>query len=306
MSRVLQLLNSGPLCTVQDMGRFGKNHLGLTSGGCYDPFTMQIANKLVGNPLDSAVLEITLGHFEARVLAPCTIALCGPEIAFYVNEKQRALWHSIYLKPGDIIRLGQAQFGIRNILALSGGIKTPLFFGSQSTVIREQIGNKLSSFDFVFQHQPSYSAEKSLAQHLIPQTSAAPINMILGAQCDAFSQTDITRFLTSSYLVTNQCDRMGYRLSGAKVDSPKGARYSEGIALGAIQIPADGQPIVLLNDRQTIGGYPKLGAVTQLDCARLLQKRPGDDVFFEAISLERAHNLAHLAKVKHQKVLDSI
>ncbi|KPV97278.1 KipI antagonist [Pseudoalteromonas sp. P1-9] len=307
MTSVLKVINPGLYCCVQDLGRFGQNHLGLTTGGCHDPYAFKIANALVGNPINSPALELTLGGFRAEVLVPITIALTGPNVEFTVNNKSQALWQSIQVTRGDLIEIATPHTGLRHTLAISGGIKAQSHFTSVSTVLREGLGCKIEANTPIKQQVPRFTKHKRLPANLLPNyCQNTPLNMVLALQHHEFSTADINRFLNSSYTVTVQSDRMGYRLQGAVLESPTGARFSEGINLGAIQVPADGQPIVLLNDRQTIGGYPKLGSVTALDCANLLQKRAGDEVAFNAISIEKAQTLNHLAQVKLQRALDTL
>ena len=306
MTAALKVLNPGTCSTIQDLGRFGQNHLGLTTGGSHDPYAFKLANALVGNPLGSPALEITLGQFQAQALIPFTFAVTGPEVRLTVNNKIKSLWHSHYVKRGDIIHIAEPKHGLRHTLAISGAVKGKKCFGSVSTVLREGLGEKLSAEDIIKITKPLFATEKQLATKYISTYERTELNVVLGLQQSEFQPIDINRFFASNFTVSNHCDRMGYRLTGNTIKAPAGARYSEGINLGAIQVPADGQPIVLLNDRQTIGGYAKLGSVTALDCAQLLQMRPGQPLTFTPISIESARSIALLEQVKLESALTSL
>ena len=301
MTSVLKVTHPGLYCCVQDLGRFGQNHLGLTTGGCHDQYAFKVANALVGNPSNSPALELTLGGFRAEVLAPITIALTGPNNEFTINNKRQALWQNIQVARGDVIEIATPHIGLRHTLAISGGVKAQSHFTSVSTVMREGLGCKIEANTLIKQQAPRFTKQKRLPANLIPNyCQNTPLNMVLALQHHEFSAADINRFLSSSYTVTGQSDRMGYRIQGAALESPTGARFSEGINLGAIQVPADGQPIVLLNDRQTIGGYPKLGSVISLDTAKLAQLTPGAKVHFEEVTIDDAHSLHLLHRQKRE------
>jgi biotin-dependent carboxylase-like uncharacterized protein len=306
ISAILKIINAGGLVTFQDLGRFGHNHLGLTTGGTHDPYAFQIANALVGNNYQSTALEITMGQFSAQVLATCTLALTGPDVALSINKQRVNLWQSHRVKYGDIIEISTPICGLRHTLAISGGIAARRYFSSTSTVLREGLGQRLQSGNIIKQHAYILGTEKKLNAKFISHYNKHALNVVLGLQAKQFKPSEINRFFATEYRVKQQSDKMGYRLSGISIESPNSVRYSEGINLGAIQIPADGQPIILLNDRQTIGGYPKIGSVTALDCAKLLQYRPDEKVLFQPINVEQAQSNALLAHSKLNRAIESL
>lgn len=301
----LKIISPGTLSLLQDAGRFGMTALGLTQGGPLDAHSFAWANALVGNPPNSTVIEHSIGGLVLQASAACTVAVTGAELPLQLNGKPVACWQALTLKAGDELELGYMTRGLRAYLAVSGGIAAPLQFGSSATVMREgvgglaQDGSKLQADDLLPLGQ---AAELALAittptaaiqQLTLPPTDKAQplqLRLLPGYQAASFSPTELARFFLNPYQVTASCDRMGYKLSGSAIQCTSRTLLSEGISLGAVQIPPDGQPIVLLNDRQTLGGYPKIGAVLSLDCWKLGQAAPGSLVQFSAIDSYQAHN----------------
>jgi len=300
---------------IQDLGRFGQHGIGLTNGGPLDYQAFYWANRLCQNPINSSALEITLGGLELTAISATKIAVTGASVELFINDQVKALWRSHTVNSGDIIRLGVAKMGMRAYLAVDGGFQIKKSFGSSATVCRENIGglqgkalaendflpiktlsNKIE-VDFILakQHRPIYSDEVVL-------------RTIVGYQHQHFSVLAKRLFFSSEFTVSEHCDRMGYRLFNELINQHVSADIdgilSEGICHGAIQMPADGQPIILLNDRQTIGGYPKIGSVIALDTNKLAQLGQSAKVRFEEISMEEAHsaNLLALRQFKYTKL----
>ena len=219
-----------------------------------------------------------------------------------VNGQPTPLWRSFFVKAGDTITLGFSSCGVRCYVAVAGGFAIKSSFGSTATVCRESVGgltgNKLAAKD-VLPCQP-LAAVNNKSTWLLPENSQPTyssdvlLHTVLSYQQAHFSNIEKRLFFSCEYQVSKHWDRMGYRLQGRSIKADVDGILSEGICYGAVQIPADGQPIVLLNDRQTIGGYPKIGAVISQDCAKLSQCRQGDKVRFEPISISQADNLFHL------------
>jgi biotin-dependent carboxylase-like uncharacterized protein len=209
------------------------------------------------------------------------------------------------MRAGDRLSLGALHSGLRNYLGVSGGIRATPQFGSTATVVREGIGG-LDGKPLRVGHTLPVGACEERARLRAPAVAIpdygvahqSPLRIIMGYQWMEFSATDRARFLHGTYRITPQSDRMGYRLRGTALQIGSRSLLSEGICHGAVQIPGDGQPIVLLADRQTIGGYPKLGSVLSLDCARLAQCSADAEVSFTALSMESAHPLLHLARAR--------
>jgi biotin-dependent carboxylase-like uncharacterized protein len=295
-----KVIQPGMLSLLQDAGRFGQHHLGLTTGGPLDPLAFKWANRLCGNPLGATALEISIGGLVLEAQIETRLCLTGAQMPLKINGEARENWRSLPILPGDKIELGYATAGCRAYLAVAGGFEIPPSFGSSATVSREAIGGlnggKLKPGDHLPAATASHSGCLVLPERYRPEYGTqARLRVIPGYQQHAFSRPQQRLFFGSDYRVSDRCDRMGFRLEGPEIKPSISGILSEGICLGAIQVPADGQPIVLMNDRQTIGGYPKIGSVLSLDTAALAQLLPGGCVSFEPITLEDAHNSHCLA-----------
>ena len=321
MSFIVQ--HPGMLTLIQDAGRFGQHNIGLTHGGPIDLLAYQWANRLCGNDKtpslqvnnpSHSVLEISIGGLILEAQVDSKIAITGANMPLSINGQARELWRSHSVKVSDIIALGYANpsQGCRSYLAVEGGFNIPLIFGSSATVCREKIGGlnggKLQKGDCLPCHSLSHSngLVKGNNRYLKAQDQPMYSDHVLlrtvpSYQQQHFSSLQQRLFYSCEYSVSAHYDRMGYRLAGQTIKADVQGILSEGICHGAVQIPADGQPIVLLNDRQTIGGYPKIGSVISLDSAKLGQLSQGGKVHFEAISMETAHNLQHLAASHFQR-----
>jgi len=296
----------GLLTLVQDRGRFGAHNLGLTTGGPLDMLAFNWANRLLGNDENATCLEVSFGGLSLEAEVDTTIVITGAKMPCKINGKDIAQWHTQPIRKGDLLEMGFTSYGIRAYLGVAGGFDIEPSFGSSSTVVREKIGgihgDKLQSGDHLPCRQGSIENHQKLEDKYQPTYGKqATLRVVKGYQQAAFDHIQHWRFFNSEYLVTERSDRMGFRLEGEVIHSNIVGMLSEGICHGAIQIPADGQPIVLMNDRQTIGGYPKIGSVIPLDTARLAQLAPGSTVRFEAISLEQAHNLHWLEKSRYRR-----
>jgi biotin-dependent carboxylase-like uncharacterized protein len=294
MSR-LTIEASTPLCLLQDAGRFGVRHLGVTQGGAADWCSMSWANWLLGNELDAAVIEITLGGLAVVAEEECWLALAGADLAARIDGQPLAPWRSFKLGKGQTLQLTQPLLGARAYLAAPGGFQAPQVLGSSATVVREELGG-LDGMGLPLAKGAvlSYCGESRLLREvplpLQPDLkSNAPLDLVLGAQIGQFSGQSLFDVFNTTWAVDSRADRMGIRLLGSALHYQGQPMISEGIPLGAVQVPPDGQPIVLLNDRQTIGGYPRLGALTPLALARLAQCLPGAQVRLRPVVQEVAH-----------------
>ncbi|WP_338476728.1 biotin-dependent carboxyltransferase family protein [Pseudomonas khavaziana] len=277
MSRLI-VEASTPLCLLQDAGRFGVRHLGVTQGGALDWVSMSWANWLLGNALDAPVVEITLGGFTVQAEDYCLLALAGADLGAYIDERAISPGRSFILQKGQRLRFTQPFKGARAYLAAPGGFDAPPVLGSCATVVRESLGGvdgfgKALAEGARLSYSGTGGAMKVLANPDLP--SAASLDVIIGAQIGQFSGQSLFDAFNTEWALDSRADRMGMRLLGTPLHYQGPSLISEGIPLGAIQVPPDGQPIVLLNDRQTIGGYPRLGALTPLSLARLAQCLPG-------------------------------
>lgn len=293
-----QVLNPGPYTTLQDHGRFGWQHSGVPVSGVLDAYAFQIANLLVGNPDNCAVLEITVLGPQLEVLRESDIALTGAEMRAKINANTLPLWQTVRVKPGDKVHIQQVQSGCRAYLAVNGGFDAPLIMGSRSTYVEAKLGGyngrTLKKGDILSAGKCSrLKVPRKLPQAHIPQYSEEiTLRAIAGPQDDFFDQGLETLF-QEEYTVTDKANRMGYRLQGApiqvKADMPASI-ISEPTMPGGVQIPADNQPIILLVE-QTVGGYTKIATVISSDLPKIAQAMPGVKVRFERVSLESAHRV---------------
>lgn len=296
-----RVLEPGLLTTVQDLGRPGYLRYGIPPSGPMDRAAFVLANRLVGNPDSAAGLECTLVGPRLEAGAECVISVTGAEMPVTVNSQEVPRWTAVRLKAGDAVRLGPAQRGVRAYLAISGGIDVPAVLESRSTYLRGQLGGlegrQLRKGDLLRLGRPEVSLEAfeglRVRRERIPSYSDEPeVRVLLGPQADRFTAEGIAAFLEGPYEMLPQSDRMGARLRGPHITHTRGHDIiSDGIPLGGIQVVGDGQPIVLLVDRQSTGGYTKIAAVCSFDIRKVGQVRPGQRLKFRSVSVDEAHAL---------------
>ena len=296
----IQILSPGPLTTVQDQGRIGYMHSGFPQSGAMDFYAASLANILCGNGEDAAVLEMTVGGVTCRFTEEIRFAICGAKVHPTLDGADVAMQQCIVAPAGSVLKIGAAVAGCRIYMAVAGGFDVPLVMGSRSTNLRCAVGGyagrKLQAGDEL----AVLPADTDTAgAHLPYEAPAAEITVrsIPGPQNDYFTKTGLRTFFTEAYTVSAASDRMGMKLSGTPLASVAGTDIvSDGIAPGSVQVPAGGQPIILLADRQTVGGYAKIATVIRADLPRLAQLRPGDTVRFEKTNRKKA--LAALQKLQ--------
>ncbi len=295
---VIRVIRPGVFASVQDTGRRGLLRLGVPTSGAVDMQALTAANLLVGNHADGAVLEIALWGAQFQFINSSVIAVTGGDLEPRLNGDAVPMWQTIMVKAGDLLRFGATRHGCRAYLSFAGGIAVPLVLGSRSTLQLAGIGglngrNLIPGDELGVHAPPGKSADRQmrLPGDLIPShSSPARLRVILGPQDTAFDSDGIKAFLNSRYRVTPASDRMGCRLEGPRIRLSHGADIiTDPIPPGAIQVPGDGQPILLLADHQTTGGYAKIAVVISADLDRAGQLKPGDTVCFEAVSLDEAH-----------------
>ena len=294
----IKILTPGGFTTVQDRGRFGFQQMGVPISGVLDSFAFDAANLLVGNVETCAVLEITVMGPTMEIQKEMDIALTGAKMGMRLNGQPIQQWQSIRVKPGDLLTISMVQQGCRSYLAVSGGIKVPRVMGSFATYVSGKIGGfkgrPLAKEDLLeTQDAPLLKQPRTLPGELIPlYPTQAIIRVIPGPQDHYFDMGETPLFKTD-YMVTPKADRMGYRLQGdplaIRENMPKSI-VSEPAMPGSIQIPPDGQPIILLVE-QTVGGYAKIATVISTDLWKVAQTTPGDTLGFEKINLQTAHTL---------------
>lgn len=292
---MLTLLSAGPLSLIQDLGRTGHQHLGVSPGGPMDMHAFLWANRLLDNPMNTSCIEITVGMFNARFEQYTTFALTGADMNATLNGTPISAWQSYHASPGDVLVLKGARFGLRAYLAVKAGFNVPTVLQSTATVIRDELGGlDTRGKALCAQDTLPYSATPPIIRRQVPAVfipdypSQVVLDCIASYQFAWFSSDQHHQFFHSEYTLTNHSDRMGARLSGTPIPCHQQRLVSEGIALGSVQIPPDGQPIILMRDRQTIGGYPKLGCLSARSINTLAQCQPGTTITFRLLPLEQA------------------
>jgi len=288
---VFKVLSPGIFTTIQDLGRQGYTHLGIPPSGAMDEYAYRWTQKLLGDE-DGNALEILLSGLKLQATAPTTIAVCGANLDFRINGISQPIWQTHHIKENDILSFEAKRSGMRAYLAVKGGFDVPRYEKSFSTTLKEHKGKKLEAGD-TLSFTPAHSNEqRRVPANYIPNyPTHLTLRIVLNYQHNYFTKEQKEKFFTSPYSLTPEMSRMGYKLQGEAITSNKGGIISEGITFGAVQIPPDGQPIVLLKERQTIGGYPKMGSVLSIDCFTLAQMPIGSSLRFETIDVEEAQKL---------------
>jgi len=295
----LQVLDVQGLATIQDAGRYGFRKFGVPTSGPMDPFAFRAANALVGNGSEAAVIEIGLGDITFQARQDCVIGVAGAgyELSIYIWDFP--LWSSFFVRAGWKIHFHKIEDGMWACLALTGGVQVQPLLGSGSTYLRGRFGGlggrPLEVGDVLIAGNRSRDLEE-LAARSIPQaarplyTQSPVIDVIMGPQTNYFTSESIQTFFSSEYSVSLTSDRMGYRLDGpALTHRDRSELISEGLTFGAIQVPSSGQPIVMMADGPTTGGYPKIGAVVSADMPLLAQCLPmKSKIRFRETSVEEA------------------
>jgi biotin-dependent carboxylase-like uncharacterized protein len=294
-----RVLRAGINTTYQDKGRFGMQHFGLPPGGCMDHKSFLIANALVGNNKNNGVIEFAYqGPMLKLVKGKTKIAITGNVRFKIINLNNDSIDgecnRSYNLIEGDIIDILATKKSTYGYLSVEGGFKIQSFFNSVSTLVKAKIGPndgseiKLEDNIIINKVSKNYSNFKAM----ISSDSTDIIRVLKGPQYDYFSEMSKKNFFTQKYKITNLTDRMGMRLQGNALKNIVSTNIrSEGITKGAIQVPADGQPIILLTDHPTIGGYPKIANIISADYDLLVQKVPGTNISFKCIDLKEAEQL---------------
>ena len=283
MSRnFLRVIAPGFLTTVQDLGRFGYAHLGVSASGAADAFSLRTGNLLAGNRENTPALEMTLVGGEFAFDCRCTVVLAGSDF-----DGNIPLWTPVELKPGESVRCGATRSGSRCYLCVRGGIEVPEVLGSASTHLLTQLGGlegrALRKHDQLPVGNGVVSPPRCLSRP--PAPFSGILRVTTGLQGDWFPSSE---FYRAAFQVTEESDRMGLRLRGPVLEKHAGHMLTEGVPLGAVQVPPNGQPIILWVEHQTTGGYPKIANVIAADWRHAGQLRPRAEVRFEAVRLEQA------------------
>jgi antagonist of KipI len=305
----VEILHGGLLTTLQDLGRFGSQKYGVIVSGAMDSVSLRLANLLVGNDQEEGALEVTMYGTKLLFEQDQLVSITGGDLQPTIDGQKAPMWRPVLIRGGSILQFKSAVSGCRAYVAFAGGIDVPLVLGSKSTYLRAGIGglsgralqkgDRLTcgkaasniSRAFIRQleqtNQPIAWFLDYTQLHLFEENVA--IRVMHGSEFSRFSSESRHALFSHHYKITTQSDRMGYRLEGEPLHlSAKFDLLSEGVTYGTIQVPPSGQPIILMADRQTTGGYPKIGQVISADLPRLAQMQPNTEISFSEISLEQA------------------
>ena len=294
----IRIHKAGILTTVQDLGRFGFQQYGMPVSGAMDTYSLKFANSLVGNNLNEACLEITAIGPTIEFDSDTFIAICGADMQAQINGIDIEMYKTIEVKRGEVLSFKGLKKGFRTYFAIAGGIDVPMVMGSRSTYLRGKIGGfegrALKNGD---QLQLGMSTNKpqikQISNEQIPEyKNSFTARIIPGPESTYFTVQALTDFLKSEFVLSNHSDRMGYRLKGKTIQHKTTSEIiSSGIAFGTIQIPPNGEPIIMMADRQTTGGYPRIATIISSDLPYLSQLQAGDKIRFKEIRLVEAHEL---------------
>lgn len=299
----LHVISPGVFSNLQDSGRHGYQDMGVPPSGAMDFFLHALANHLVGNDANTAVLEFTVTGGQYRIQGgSCRLSVVG-DVDVAINGETVPSWSSYTLTDGNTLKIGTLRTGLRGYLAVYGGFDVSPVMGSVSTLSRAALGGfhgrALKKEDVIplcqsyTPNTPCLRSPVGTCLESLPwQRHTGPLRIVLGPQVSAFTEQGIQSFLHGEYKILPASDRMGYRLNGPSIEHSNGHDIiTDAIALGAIQVAGDAQPIIALHDRQTTGGYPKIAVVARADMSRLVQLRPGASLSWQAISVNQAVTL---------------
>ena len=304
---MIEVVSTPPLNTVQDLGRFGSRHYGVSTSGVMDPVAFVVGNVLLGNSDNAAGIEIQIFPFVVRFLADTSFAVTGADAQATLDDQELPSWWATTAKRGQTLTLRPPASGARAYLTLSGGIDVPVILGSRSTHLRSEFGGLQGRFlhkgdvlgTLAIKGKPASSPAGGLG--VIPPLFAMPqhapsangktmwVRVLRSGEYDLFSSEMQERFWTTEWKITPNSDRGGYRLLGPALKLPAPVEMrSYGLVAGIVQVPPSGHPIIQLSDANTSGGYPKIGTVIEADLWRLAQARLGSFLRFEEVSYEAA------------------
>lgn len=295
----LKVIKPGARSLLQDGGRVGWQHVGVCPAGPIDTQAASWANYLVGNPRSACMVEIAIGSSELQIQVDTWLGLAGPEMQATLNGQPVPGWSRFQVRAGQTLKFGYARFGQRAYLAAAGGFQVGTVLGSASTHVQDRLGGihgdgtALQAGDLIPCNNASnrFRTTAGVSPRYIPDYSAhTPIRLIPGVDSTAFGRSAFHMLLATVWSVSTQSDRRGIRLSGPVKLPVRAKPWSQGMVTGAVQVPPDGQPIVLGADRQTTGGYPVIGFVHPLDLGILSQRQPKSEVCFGQVDLETAIN----------------
>lgn len=291
---IFQVKKTGLFTTYQDLGRWGYQQFGVPVSGAMDPFALQVGNLLVGNNANEAAIEMTMIGPELLVLSDHIVAITGADLDAKLNGNSVPLWQAVKIREGDTLTFTSPRKGVRAYLAVAGGVNIPMIMGSKSTYVKARIGTLIQKGDVIdgFSIEHSHTSVGLSYQSRPKHNQVVTVRIILGPHDHQFTDKGIRTFFESEYVV-KQADRMGYRLEGDTPLEHKGGAdiISDTVPFGGIQVPLNGQPIILMADRQTTGGYARIGTIITADIPKVSQLPPGGKIRFQPITVEEAETL---------------
>ena len=309
----IKVVKAGLLTTIQDAGRRGYQRFGMAVSGAVDVHSYIYGNILVGNEPTEAVLECTLMGPTIEFTSASIIAVTGGNLTPRINGEEITMYKAIKVNEGDTLSFGHVQSGCRAYIAFAGGLDIDVIMESRSTYIKAGLGGhhgrNLQDGDVVEFRKENAAVDNLELREMDPPiawTGEYVVRVVLGAEEDRFTDKGINTFLTSEYKVSNSFDRMGVRLEGDAIEHVGDANIiSNGIPFGAIQVPDSGQPIIMLSDRQTVGGYTKIGTIINIDMPMIAQAKSGDRIRFKTINIYEAQELFVKQKNYYKALRDS-
>jgi len=284
----LNILRAAPAMQFQDLGRFGQAHIGLSQGGPIDLHAHCWANFLLDNAAKATTIEISYGNCAIQAEVDCIIAITGAEMNAHIDAEPISNWSSHFIRKGQTLKLNYASKGIHAYLAIQHGFQAPRILGSSATVVRNGIGRLLKSetkIDYSYHAKAPKALKRTPSQYLPDYDSTDHLRLVLPSDQDPEFQQLL---LSTEFTISQHSDRMGINLTATPALPALPGIISEGISLGAIQLLPSGNPIILMNDRQTQGGYAKIGNIARLDLPLLAQARPGSDIKLLPIPRQQA------------------
>ena len=291
----ITILKPGVQTTIQDIGRYGYSHFGISSSGAADLFSFRLGNIIVGNPQELAGIEMTLLGGDFKFNSDAVIAITGSPFNLSLDSQEISYNQSIYVKKNQILSVGITKGGARSYLLVKGGIKTENYLNSKTTHVMSGMGGfmgrPLKKGD-ILEIDKNNKINITNMPNNLDEINTSKIRINKGLQSSYFSDSTWAAFTSKMFTVSEVFSRMGIRLKGNPIHSSKGNEIlTEGIPLGAIQVPGGGEPIISFVEHQTTGGYPKIANVISADLCKVGQLKPGDKFQFELISFEDAEIL---------------
>ncbi|WP_377887314.1 biotin-dependent carboxyltransferase family protein [Alkalihalobacillus sp. R86527] len=292
--KLFSVVKPGVYTTYQDLGRTGYLKYGVPASGALDRFALQVGNILVGNRRNTAGIEITMQGPELVAEIDSVIAITGADLSPMINGERIPTWKSLTIKKGQILEFGRPKVGVRAYLTVNGGFEAEEYMGSKSVYEPAGLGRKLEAGDELVGHPQHQKTGIGLFHTEIPAYGReVEVRVVKGPHHEKLSPEVLNQFFKTNHEVSPQSNRMGYRLvsNGIKTNH-EGDIISDAVPLGGIQLPANGEPIILLADRQTTGGYIRIGTVIGPDLPLIAQVPPGGTIRFKEVSVEEAQEIA--------------